>query len=289
MDNGRIAFATSAAVGGITEDDRLLADELEARGYRAEGVVWDVPRDDWTDYAAVIVRSTWDYHLRVDAFRAWLDELERSGVRVLNAPSLMRWNTEKTYLRELAAHGICVVPTRWVEQHDQTSLFDIVNHEGWEHFVVKPSVSASAHRTWRGSMAEAPLLEGNFRANVTHGGVLVQPFLEEITEIGEWSLLFYGGEYSHSVLKQPRPDDFRVQREHGGTALLADAPEKVVDGARAALRVAEELHGRSLYARVDGCVVREAFMLMELELIEPDLFLRAHADAPRLLANALDS
>jgi hypothetical protein len=285
----RIAFATSAAVGGITDDDRLLADELESRGHSVEGVIWDAPDVAWDQFSSVIVRSTWDYHLRFSAFLEWLDSLERARVRILNPAPLMRWNAEKTYLRELATRGVQVVPTRWVAQHDQTPLARIIDDEQWDQFVVKPSISASAHRTWRGSMAEAPLLEPNFRATVTHGGVLVQPFLEEISDAGEWSLLFYGGKYSHSVLKRPRADDFRVQREHGGTALPADAPAHVVAGAQTALRAAEVLHGASLYARVDGCVVNGTFMLMELELIEPDLFLRAHADAPLLLANALDS
>jgi hypothetical protein len=283
-----IAFATSAAVGGITDDDLLLAQELQARGHSVEPEVWDGDTSAWQRYDAVMVRSTWDYHLRADSFLDWIADLESLGTRIWNAPALLRWNAEKWYLRDLAASGIRIVDTQWVDQHEQTSLARIIEEQQWEQFVVKPAISASAHRTWRGSIAEATLLEANFRAAVTHGDVLVQRYLPQVASEGEWSLLFYGGYYSHSVLKTPRADDFRVQREHGGTSRPLDAPKHLIDAARAALGAAEKLNGPAVYARVDGCMVNAEFVLMELELIEPDLFLRAHPDAPRRLADALD-
>ncbi len=282
-----IACATSAAVGSITDDDECLARELESRGYSVHAVVWNAADVDWGRFAAVIVRSTWDYHLHIDAFRAWLSHLEELGVTVWNPPALMRWNTAKTYLRQLVDRGVSIVETRWVAQHERTSLASIVEAAQWEQFVVKPSVSASAHRTWRGSISEAVVLEANFRAAVTHGGVLVQRFLPEVTSDGEWSLLFYGGEFSHAVIKRPRAGDFRVQREHGGSSRSASAPAYAIASAGAALHEAEVLHAKSAYARVDGCLVNNRFVLMELELIEPDLYLRSHADAPRRLADAL--
>src|SRR5258707_8363678 len=282
-----VAFATSATVADVTDDDRLLARELEAAGMRVEPAVWDSPALEWKRYAAVVVRSTWDYHLRHDVFMAWVGHLEHIGVPVLNPPRLMRWNADKHYLMDLAAHGVPVVPTRWVRQHDAASLAQIMEEAHWEHVVVKPAVSASAHRTWRASVSEAPLLEENFRALVATGSALVQPFVEAVTTDGEWSLLFYGGTYSHSVLKRPRHDDFRVQREHGGTSAPSEPSLDVVDDARLALRTAERARGVSLYARVDGCVLDGRFVVMELELIEPDRFLRSHPEAPGRLARSL--
>lgn len=282
-----VAFATSATVADVTDDDLLLARELEAAGVRVEPAVWDSPGLEWQRYVAVVVRSTWDYHLRHEAFTDWLGHLEQLRVPVLNPPRLMRWNADKHYLMDLAAQGVPVVPTRWVMQHDAAPLAQIMGEAQWERVVVKPAVSASAHRTWRASASEAPLLEENFRALVASGNVLVQPFVEAVTTDGEWSLLFYGGEYSHSVLKRPRHDDFRVQREHGGTSVPSEPSREVVDDARVALRAAERARGASLYARVDGCVLDGQFVLMELELIEPDLFLRSHAEAPGRLARSL--
>jgi glutathione synthase/RimK-type ligase-like ATP-grasp enzyme len=279
-----IAMATSEKVADLTDDDRLLVDALSAKGVRSEAAIWNDDALDWEKYSAVVIRSTWDYHLRLDEFLAWLDRLESLEVKVFNAPSLVRWNTEKGYLRDLSDRGIAIVPTRWVERGEKTSLADVLRETGWREVVVKPSVSASAHQTWRMSAEESSAREEQFASMVESGRVLVQPFLDAIQTEGEWSLLFYGGEYSHSVLKRPQQDDFRVQQTHGGTAVVQEPSREVVDEA---YRVLEAAGQASLYARVDGCVVDGRFVLMELELIEPDLFLRAHPSAPMRLAEAL--
>jgi glutathione synthase/RimK-type ligase-like ATP-grasp enzyme len=279
-----IALATSEQVARLTSDDRLLVDELAERGVWAEAAVWNEAAVNWEMYAAVVIRSTWDYHLRLGEFLAWLERVESLGVKVYNAPSLVRWNSEKGYLRDLADRGIAIVPTRWVERGEQVSLAEILRETGWRDVVVKPSVSASAHQTWRMRAAESETREGDFGALVERGRVLVQPFLEAIRTEGEWSLLFYGGEYSHAVLKRPRHDDFRVQQTHGGTSEVSEPAREVIEQARRALEAAGQ---PSYYARVDGCVVDGRFVLMELELIEPDLFLRAHPLAPKRLADTL--
>jgi len=283
-----IAFATSAKVDGVTDDDQLLASELQRRGFHVEPVVWNAPDVAWEQYRAVIVRSTWDYHLHIEQFLAWVTRLEKAGVRLVNTAEQIRWNADKRYLRDLAERGVHVVPTRWVGKDEHTRLADIVNERGWAEFVVKPSVSASAHRTWRGSQANVERYEEEYRAAVSGGVVLVQPFLDEVESLGEWSLLFYGGAYSHAAIKRPREGDFRVQREHGGTSEPAVAPAEVIEAAQLALSVAQRMHDRTRYARVDGCVVDGAFTVMELELIEPDLFLRDDPDAARRLADVLD-
>jgi glutathione synthase/RimK-type ligase-like ATP-grasp enzyme len=279
-----IALATSAKVPDLTDDDRLLVAALTERRVRSEPAIWNDDALDWAKYSAVVIRSTWDYHLHLDEFLAWLDRLESLDVRVLNAPSLVRWNAEKGYLRDLADRGVAIVPTRWVERGERSSLADIVRETGWTDVVVKPSVSASAHQTWRMSSDEAGAREAEFSSMVDSGRVLVQPFLEAIQTEGEWSLLFYGGEYSHGVLKRPRRGDFRVQQAHGGTSDVMEPSRDVIEQGRLALQAAGE---STHYARVDGCVVDGRFVLMELELIEPDLFLRANPAAPATLAAAL--
>jgi glutathione synthase/RimK-type ligase-like ATP-grasp enzyme len=250
--------------------------------------IWDDAREDWRRYAAVVIRSCWDYHLKHDAFLDWIDRVDEAKVLLLNPLPLVRWNSEKSYLRELAGRGIAVVPTRWVERDEGTSLALLHRETGWDELVVKPAISASAHETWRSSSATTTDDDERLAAMVSRGRVLVQPYLDVVAADGEWSLLFYGGVYSHSVLKRPRANDFRVQREHGGTSEVCEPSGDVIAAAARALAAAEEERGRSLYARIDGCVIHGEFVVMELELIEPDLFLRSNTAAPGRLADALE-
>ena len=282
-----IALATARQFADLVPDDRLLVDALAERGVNAAATVWNDASVQWTDFDAVVIRSCWDYHLAHDAFLAWIARLEASGVRVMNPPALVRWNAEKGYLRDLSSGGTVVVPTRWVEKGDVISLEDVLREQQWPEVVVKPAISASAHETWRASTSSALAGEGRFRGMVSRGRVLVQPYLDVIASEGEWSLLFYGGVYSHAALKRPRAGDFRVQVEHGGGSEFREPESHAIDTARLALLAAEHGRARSLYARVDGCISDGRFVLMELELIEPDLYLRANPAAPQRLADAL--
>jgi len=280
----RVALATQAALPELYADDRLLIPALAARGVHAGAAVWDDPSVDWTTFGAVVIRSCWDYHLKHDVFLAWIDRLERVGVAVFNAPRVIRWNAEKGYLRDLEQRGVQVVPTRWIERGSLASLHDVLHDAGWENAVVKPAISASAHETWRTSLESTARDDARFRTMVDRGRVLVQPFMETVVTIGEWSLVFIDGACSHAMLKRARSGDFRVQSEHGGTAVRGDPGTHVVEQARRALVAAG---GDSLYARVDGCVVDGEFVLMELELIEPLLYLAEHPEAPDRFAAAL--
>ncbi len=286
---GTIALATAGQFADLVADDRLLVDVLRARGTNAVAATWNDPAQRWTDYDAVVIRSCWDYHLAHDEFIAWITRLETSGVRLLNPPALVRWNAEKGYLRDLAASGVAVVPTRWTERGDAEPLESIMREQRWSEVVVKPAISASAHDTWRTSAGAAPATEDRYRKMVARGRVLVQPYLDVIATDGEWSLLFYDGAYGHGVVKRPRPGDFRVQVEHGGVSEVQAPDRGVIESAGRALAEAERGRARSLYARVDGCVIDGQFVLMELELIEPDLYFRANAAAPARFADALMS
>lgn len=268
----RVALATCAAIPSLTDDDRLLIPALAARGISAVPAVWDDDGIDWRSFAAVVIRSTWDYHRHSQRFLAWIDRLETLGVRLINSAPVLRWNAEKTYLRELAAAGIPVVETRWVERGDAASLLEILRDNGWSRAVVKPSIAATAYRTWSTSLATAVRDEGRFRELAADGRVLVQPFVEAITREGEWSLIFFGGEYAYSVLKTARAGDFRVQNDFGGEAVMRDADPALVTQGSAVLDVLPFRRSALTYARVDGCVVGGRFVLMELEVLEPVLF-----------------
>jgi hypothetical protein len=280
------AFATERRHANLSADDLLAIGPLNQLGVDVTPAVWDDAAVDWRQFDAVVVRSCWDYHTRVDEFLAWIDRIDGLGVPMVNPASVLRWNADKRYLRELERGGVRVVPTQWVERGDFVALADVLAGQQWHDAVVKPAVSASAHDTRRVQAGASAIAESDFRALVEKGVVLVQPFVDAITRDGEWSLVFLGGDYSHAVVKRPREGDFRVQYEHGGSYQRASPPNEIVEAAGRALALAP---APCAYARIDGCIVDGAWMLMELEILEPMLFLAAAEEAPGRFAAALVS
>ena len=283
MTRATVALATSEEVPELVPDDRLLIPALAERGIDAVPAVWDDASVDWRRFGGVVIRSCWDYHFKVDRFDAWTRRLEADGIPLWNPPDILRWNARKVYLRDLADRGVTIVPTRFVDRSSAPALDGILHDAGWAEAVVKPVVSASAHETWRAERGR-PDDAARFAELVARMPLMVQPFVAEVEREGEWSLCFFGGRFSHAVLKRPRPDDFRVQREHGGTAEVVAASDRLVAEAAAALAAA----GRpTVYARVDGCVIGGALHLMELELLEPGLFLALDPGAADRFADAI--
>ena len=282
-----IALVTYDARPEPTDDDRLLADALTEREVAVHAVPWSDIAARWSAYDAVVVRSCWDYFLRADEFHDWLRRIEMDRVPVHNDVRVLRWNSDKSYLRDLAARGVPVIPTHWLDRGSTDSLATVRRAAGWSEVVVKPTVSGGAHRTWRAALAGEPADDARLAAMVADGAVMVQPLVEEIERDGEWSLVFFGGRHSHAVVKRPRRGDFRVQREHGGSLHSAQPTDAVI--AAAARVIAEMPCGAvpPLYARVDGCVVDGELLLMELEVLEPELFLRCAPAAAGLFADTL--
>ena len=279
----RVALVTCASIRELTDDDQPLLAELWNLGIKAEPVVWDDPSVDWKSFHAAVIRSTWDYHLSPAAFLSWLSRVEALGLELWNPASVIRANADKNYLKELEATGVAVVPTIWVKQGGRANLGDLLAARGWTDAVVKPVISAGAYRTSRvkfgDSSGQAALDEV-----LAHSGAMVQPYLPEIAAEGEWSFIFIGGEFSHAVLKTPRPGDFRVQEDHGGRTERREPPPGLVTQAREAV-IAGPVP--SLYARVDGVRRGAELLVVELELIEPSLYLSHAPTAARKLAEAI--
>jgi glutathione synthase/RimK-type ligase-like ATP-grasp enzyme len=280
----RIALATYAKLPTLNDDDRLLVPALAALGVTAVPAVWDSTGACWDEFQGVLIRSSWDYHLRAPEFLAWIERLERAGVAVWNPGDLLRWNHHKRYLRDLAAHGVVTVPTRWLAQGEAADLRAVLADAGWREAVVKPAVSASAFGTWRTSTKTATADRARLDELLGEGDVMVQPLLSEVGDVGEWSMLFLGGQFSHAVLKRPAPGDYRVQWEFGGSAVSAGPADELVADAE---RVIAAVPGEPLYARVDGVERDGRLVLMELELIEPHLFLGWDNGAAGRLAGGL--
>lgn len=279
----RIALATSSKYSNLTDDDRLLLAPLAERGIEAESAVWNDSAHNWSANAAVVIRSCWDYHLHPEKFLRWIADLETQNIPIFNRAPLIFWNANKKYLRELEAKGVAIVPTFWAEGSDALVLKDKLHELGWAKAVVKPRISATAYRTQlvtANDVATAQTLFDDLRRGP---GVMLQKFMDGIVREGEWSVIFFAGDFSHAVLKKPRPGDFRVQNDFGGTAQLGDPPAHVLSAATRAIQAVAP----TLYARVDGVVDEGTFRLMELELIEPALFLADHPQASDRLADAI--
>lgn len=270
------------SLDGYVSDDELAVPSLSRLGYQVETVSWRSTDTDWSEFDIVVIRTPWDYQNEPERFLRVLAEIESSGTRLENPLSLAKWNFDKRYLIDLKRRGIPIVPTLWGE--GEFTADDVAN---WlteldtREAVIKPTISATAQDTFR--------LTGfhpNIAARFRERSYMVQPFVPAIVDEGEYSVFYFNGEFSHAILKTPKPRDFRVQEEHGGI-ITAVRPESGLLAAADA--VAETIAPEPLYARID--LVRDAknrFRLMELELIEPALYLRMDPDAPARFAAAID-
>lgn len=287
-----IGFSTYEKMPDGTADDQLAAVELRRLGFEVTPVVWDDPSVNARGLDAVVMRSCWDYHLKPERFAEWVESLDRAGVRVLNSSRVTRWNLDKRYLEDLASRGVAIPRTVWLErrlerrleQGSRVDLAALLREHEIQEAVIKPVISASAYRTWRMSAAEADQYQGALDEVLADRDVMVQEFIEEVTAQGEISFVFLGGEHSHTVLKRPKAGDFRVQEDYGGSREIWSPAPSLVEQARAAVdRVGEPV----VFARVDGIDVGGRLVLMELELIDPVLFLGLDEQAPRRFAEAI--
>jgi glutathione synthase/RimK-type ligase-like ATP-grasp enzyme len=281
----RIAFVTSEALVDLYEDDRLAVSELTRLGHRVSASVWT--RGLPQDVDAVVMRSPWDWFHRRQEFQAYLEALAHLTVPVLNSAELMLAYADKTYLLKLAALGLPVVPTHVVAFEALGDVVALIEQHQWNQAVLKPAFTANAIGARKFIAADAArvvaeILESSASRKEQF---LLQPFVPAIAQ-GEHSLMFFGGHYSHAVKKIPSTDEWRVQSTYGGSvqAWVALAPEIEVAHAIVAQAAPD-----SLYARVDLVNWKGQPHLMELEVVEPELFFRTEVAAARRFAEALES
>ena len=270
------------SLAGYVADDELAVEPLARLGFAVDTLSWCDTTIDWNVYEAVIIRTPWDYQRSPDEFLKVLEKIEDSSARLANSLNIVRWNLDKRYLIDMEQRGCRIVPTIWDAAYS-AGEFDLwLERFGVDELIIKPTISATAEHTYR-LMAFDPSLGSVF----TNRSFMVQPFMPNIVAEGEFSLFFFNGKYSHTINKSPKTDDFRVQEEHGGLITEVEPDEKLRDAAQNALdKIGEPL----LYARVD--LVRDEqdeFALMELELIEPALYLRMSDRAPERFAAAIET
>jgi hypothetical protein len=278
----RVALVSSARGLQADPDLPLAWSALRADGFVVDLVRWDDADVDWADYGLAVVRSCWDYAWRLEEFLAWA----ASVPRLRNAVELLRWNTDKTYLRDLERAGLPVVPTAW----DPVRPAELPDAQEW---VVKPSVSAGSRDTARWADPDAAL---DHAAELTRAGrtAMLQPYLPSVDEAGETAMLFLGGSFSHAVRKGPllkRGEGVRQDRDSRGDLRPTEPTDAQRETAQAVFDAIGDLvpaAAAPLYARID--LVEDATgrpVVLELELTEPSLFLPQAPDAAPRFARAV--
>jgi glutathione synthase/RimK-type ligase-like ATP-grasp enzyme len=280
------AFLTLDERGDFVIDDEHAIEPLARLGWRVATLSWRQTAVPWSDFDAVVIRSTWDYWNDVPAFLDTLAAIHRQAP-LANPLDLVHWNLAKTYLHDLQGKGVSVVPTLWLDELRPAALAGFAEQLGSDELVVKPVVGANGEDAFRltpgDEAGRLQAIAGRFRGRAC----MLQPFLRAVLDEGEYSLFFFSGVYSHAILKVPAAHEFRSQEERGAD-IRPVQPERdlLARGQRALAAVSPA----PLYARVD--LVRNAageFEVMELELIEPSLYLRTDPGAPGRFASAVDA
>lgn len=266
---------------GYVFDDDLAIEPLNKLGYEVHTISWRDKTVNWDEFVAVIIRTTWDYQKSPSEFLEVLRKIDVSKARLENPLQIVEWNLSKLYLRELEQNGVKIVPTIWDEKSVTADKFDEwQTYFQTDEIIIKPLISATAGYTYRLKQF-APELTATFE----NRPFMVQKFIPNVVSEGEFSLFYFGENYSHTILKTPQPTDFRVQEEHGGIITAVAPSAKLLQTAE---QVLSFVNPRPLYARID--FVRDEFddfCLMELELIEPALYLRMDENAPQLFAETV--
>ena len=287
LTDRRYTSATAAAddwyLGNILADDRLLQDALTRRGLSSVRVDWADPGVDWTDFRCAVFRTTWDYYERITEFRNWLDRVS-AVTRLINPLATVTWNADKHYLADLAAAGVPTVPSVFLERGTELRLSGLLAEHGWSEAVIKPCVSGAARHTYRLTRDVVAEVEPVVQRLLAEEAFLLQPFEPHVLACGEDTVMVFDGVCSHAIRKLPKPGDFRVQDDHGGTVHPREPEAEQIELALRAVAVA----GSPAYGRVD--MVRSVggrWAVMELELLEPELWLRRHPPAAELFAEAI--
>lgn len=266
-----LGVITSSAVLTLTEGDRAVFNRIhDETEWEVDIIVWDWPSTNLERCDAFIFRSCWDYYLHQERFLAFLDRLESQNKPIFNPIHRIRDNMHKFYLAHLQLKGIQIVPTVFLKKGEEAYLTQIMEDNHWEKVVIKPAVSAASHDTWIGFFSEVKDDEKILSPILKEKDLLVQPFISEIQGLGEFSTIFFSNGCHYTVRKTPIDGEFRIQKEYGGlysrTSLKAEWFDQV-------LKIWHLIKEDILVARIDGVFIDGEFHLMELELIEPDLYL----------------
>jgi glutathione synthase/RimK-type ligase-like ATP-grasp enzyme len=257
------------AINVQNEDDKLV-DFLKSKGLNITKEIWNDDQVNWENYDLAIIKSPWDYFNLIEDFYTWLAKIESLKVKLLNPIDIVKWNADKHYLHDIEKAGLKVTPSIFLTKGDKINLQDYFATFKTEKIIVKPAVSGGSKNTFKVTAANAAEINEKLNSLIEIEDFIVQPFLTEIEENGEWSFIFFGGKFSHALIKKAAEGDFRVQATFGGSVHPQQPNEQLLVTAQ---KYVDQFAKDCLYARVDGAIVNNELMLIELELIEPFLFL----------------
>lgn len=271
-------------LANILREDALLGEALTGLGLSFTRVAWNDDSVDWSRFRIAVIRSTWDYHENLVEFQDWLERVD-TLTTLCNPLQFVRWNMDKHYLADLSENGIPIVPSKFLEKGQPVSLPEIVEETGWKQAIFKPCVSAAARETYRVDESNIADRQAVLSSLLERESLIFQPFMQNVVSKGEDTLMVFGDTFTHAVRKTPKQGDFRVQDDHGGSVRsIEPEPEQV----ELALRAMKSRGFKLAYGRVD--MVRDdedRWRVMELEAIEPELWLRFCPEAARPFAAAI--
>lgn len=281
----KVAYLVMEDAGDFVTDYHLSIEPMAALGWQVETVAWR-SSPDWNDFDAVYICTPWDYPEHLAEFLDVLGAIDASSALLINDQALVLWTLEKTYLRDIEEQGGRIVPSTWFDNFDEADVPRFFVEHSSDKVVIKPTVGANAQDTFVLTKPVSAALIETLRSTFAGRKFFVQPFIENIQSEGEFSLFFFNGEYSHAILKTPEKEDFRVQEEHGADIRSVQAPETLRAIATDLFAAIEPLpvYGRGDWVRGPD----DDFLLMELELIEPSLYLRSDSGAALRFAAAFD-
>lgn len=275
----------------MVDDEEPLRSALRERGYEVVDPAWDADFE-WSSCAAVLLRCTWDYHTRCGAFVAWCERTDRV-TRLFHGPHIVRWNVDKRYLAQLAARGVPIAPTLWIDGRQVREPIGPIDERairaalsGAQRGFLKPVIGANASDTLRFACDDAGFARALEHLRKTPGAFMLQPYLDAVERVGELSIITVDGAPAHGIRKVPAAGDYRVQEDWGARDEPWQPDPAALALAECALEAAASILGeRLLYGRVDLLQSDAGYVLNELELVEPALFFRhSHATAERLAA-----
>ena len=285
MSKKRAAYLVMDDMGDFVTDFHLSFEPMAALGWETVTVPWR-SEPDWNEFDAVYICVPWDYPQFADEFLSVLQEIDKSSALLLNDLSIVRWNLDKSYMRDVAARGDDIVPSSWYDGFASADVAGFFTAHDVNKVVIKPTVGGNALDTFILTNPVPDDMLELLAARFTGRPFFVQPFIESIRDEGEYSLFFFNGEYSHAIVKTPKAGDFRVQEEHGAEITPTAPPQGLLDVAQ---RVFSHIEPLPVYGRGDWVRGPDGrFLLMELELIEPSLYLRTDSGAALRFALAFD-
>ncbi len=271
-------------VKNVLTEDTLVLNALIQEGLTVKRLSWDDPNFDWCTTEFVLFRTTWDYFDRFNEFSVWLNMVSKK-TKLLNTSNIIHWNIDKHYLRDLSLKGIRTIPTEYIPQHSSYSMSHILQNNNWSEAILKPCISGGAYRTFRINQKNLEVVEQEFKHIIKEQDMMLQPFQQNILQQGEISLVVIDGKFTHAVLKKAKSGDYRVQDDYGGTVHHYTPTAEEIAFAEKTIMACPE---KPIYARVDLVKDNQGeTALIELELIEPELWFRKNTKASNQLAQAI--